>query len=159
MDIVTENTIEEIIDYFETFPDKQVAKTSTIMEEYPALLAYLEQESNAVLLEEEKDLQWYIIVVCISSMLDQEIHVPAFTEELLTSAEEQNWEVLEATKSKDWREKLTPFFTDYKQEDLLAFVEDILQEDEDTELTPIGREVIFITAKSVIDAVFGFVRA
>jgi len=97
MIIVPETTIDDIVEYYESFPETLVKKTSSLLEEYPTLLAYLDQESNTVLLEEEKDLQWYIIMVCLSSILDAEVHVPAFTVDLLTSAEEQNWDTLQST--------------------------------------------------------------
>ena len=43
------------------------------------------------------------------------------------------------------------FFEDYAQEDMLAFVEDNLVEDEDSTITKEGREPIFVALKSVID--------
>jgi len=154
MIIVPETTIDDIVEYYESFPETLVKKTSSLLEEYPTLLAYLDQESNTVLLEEEKDLQWYIIMVCLSSILDAEVHVPAFTVDLLTSAEEQNWDTLQSTSGGSWKDRLDPFFDGYPQEDLLAFIEDMVQEDEESPVTAIGREVIFISAKSVVDCVF-----
>lgn len=153
--MVSEAVIDDMVEYYESFPETLVNKTSTFMDQYPTLLAYLEQESNDVLLEEERDLQWYIIVVCLSAIADQDIEIPEFTVEGLTTAEEKNWDTLQQTGSGDWRERLTPFFKEYPEEDLLAFVEDMVQEDEDGPLTTIGREVIFVTAKTVIDTVFG----
>ena len=43
------------------------------------------------------------------------------------------------------------FFKNYSEEDLLAFVEDILVEDDDQELTTVGKEIILICSKSLID--------
>ena len=39
----------------------------------------------------------------------------------------------------------------FSRQDLLAFVEDTLELDDSSPITPVGREVIFIAAKSVID--------
>ena len=50
-----------------------------------------------------------------------------------------------------WRRRLDAFFKNYSEEDLLAFVEDILVEDEDQELTTVGKEIILICSKSLID--------
>jgi hypothetical protein len=73
----------------------------------------------------------------------------------LETADEANWERLDKVTDKRFRDRMTPFFKGYKQEDLLAFVEDSLTEDEeDTEnvVTKEGREPMFVALKSVIDA-------
>ena len=49
--------------------------------------------------------------------------------------------------------KLDSFFKDYPQEDLLALVEDSIQQDEDNIVTPVGREIIFVACKSIIDTI------
>ena len=43
------------------------------------------------------------------------------------------------------------FFENYQQEDLLAFVEDSLIDDEDEIVTKVGREPMFVALKSIID--------
>jgi hypothetical protein len=43
------------------------------------------------------------------------------------------------------------FFDGYPQEDLLAFLEDSLQQDEENPVTGVGAELIAVTAKSIID--------
>ncbi len=154
MTIVTENTIDDLVEYYESFPETLVNKTANFMDEYPTLLAYLEQESNEVLLDEERDLQWYMIVVCISAVLESDIDVPPFTVVGLSTAEEKNWEALQQGGTGTWRERLDTFFDSYEQEDLLAFIEDMVQDDEESPITTIGREVLFVTAKSVLDSIF-----
>ena len=56
-------------------------------------------------------------------------------------------------KFKTLKEIADFFFQDYPQEDLLAFVEDSLIDDEenDTPISNIGRNVIFVSMKSFID--------
>ena len=44
---------------------------------------------------------------------------------------------------------------DYQQEDLLALVEDSIQADEEEMVTPIGKEIIFVACKSIIDVING----
>jgi len=154
MQKVTEAIIDDLVEYYESVPETLVNKTSQYMDEYPTLLAYLEQESNHVLTDEERDLQWYIVVVCISAVLEAELEIREFTVEGLSNAEEHNWELLESAGAGTWRDRLTPFFESFAEEDLLAFVEDMVQEDEDSPITAIGREVIFVTAISVLDCIF-----
>lgn len=154
MQKVTEAIIDDLVEYYESVPETLVNKTSQYMDEYPTLLAYLEQESNHVLTDEERDLQWYIVVVCISAVLEAELEIREFTVEGLSNAEEYNWELLQSIDARSWRARLTPFFDSFPEEDLLAFVEDMIEEDEDSPITPIGREVIFVTAMSVLDCIF-----
>jgi hypothetical protein len=81
--------------------------------------------------------------------------LPPLSKNALEAAEEANWESLESVTAKRFRDRMTPFFEGYDQEDLLAFVEDSLTEDEeDTEnvVTKEGREPMFVALKSVIDA-------
>ena len=53
--------------------------------------------------------------------------------------------------AKRFRDRMDIFFENYSQEDLLAFVEDNLVEDEDSLVTKEGREPMFVALKSVID--------
>ncbi|MFT5382917.1 MAG: hypothetical protein ACI81W_000313, partial [Saprospiraceae bacterium] len=62
------------------------------------------------------------------------------------------WEKLSENQSKGFRDKLDVFFENTSQEDLLAFVEDALvQDEEDDMISPEGREYVFITLKTIID--------
>lgn len=151
--MISEEIIEEIVATYEVDTDLLVKHTSEYMEEHPTLLAYLEQESNTVLLDEEKDLQWYILVVCISAIERAGIELPTIEVEALEHAEEENWDRLEQAGGGKWRDRITPFFENYEQEDLLAFVEDMVEVDEDSPVTAVGREVIFITIKSALDCI------
>jgi hypothetical protein len=69
----------------------------------------------------------------------------------LSVAEEKNWELLESITAKRFRDRLDVFFKDNKQTDLLAFVEDMLLDEEDELLTKEGREPMFVILKSIID--------
>ncbi|MBK8670547.1 MAG: hypothetical protein IPN89_14270 [Saprospiraceae bacterium] len=46
-------------------------------------------------------------------------------------------------------------FRNYRQEDLLAMVEDSIQQDDENFVTVVGREIIFVACKSIIDTVDG----
>lgn len=154
MKLVSEQIIDDLVDYYDSIPEMIVKKTVEYMAEYPVLLGFLEQESNHVLLDEEKDLQWYILIVCMSAIMECDIQIPEFSVEALTAAEENNWDILQQAGAGTWKDRLDPFFDDFPQEDLLAFVEDMVQDDEESPLTQIGKEVIFISVKSILDTVF-----
>jgi hypothetical protein len=76
------------------------------------------------------------------------------SEEELGEAEEKNFEILENSTAKNFRDRLNPFFEGTAQEDLVAFAEDaVLEFDSDPEyvLTKDGREPIFVALKTLID--------
>lgn len=83
------------------------------------------------------------------------------TEEKLGEAEEKNWELMNEVTAKRFRDRLDRFFEQYPQEDLLAFIEDALADDEDGEsiVSPESREPIFIALKSMIDGLVTSIEA
>ncbi len=154
--MVTEATIEEVLESFVNDREEYEESLSDLMDQQPPLLAFLAQESNDVLTEEEKDVLWYIILIIITSSRRFGISVGELSDTDLGNYEEFNWEVLQQQPKGTFREKITPFFEEYDQEDLLAFVEDTLELEEDSPVTSVGRDVIFVSAKTVIDSIFNF---
>ena len=121
--------------------------------------ALLTDENLDVLKEEEYDLLWFIIVVIYGSIKEGiGSELPVLSKEIYQKWEESNWKVWNEAKVKDFRSKLNPFFEGYPQEDLLAFVEDSLESDEDLEVNPIAQEISFILAKSIIDTINHMVK-
>jgi len=154
--MVTEETIEEVLESFVNDREEYEGSLSDLMDQQPPLLAFLAQESNDVLTEEEKDVLWYIILIIITSSRRFGISVGVLSDIDLGNFEESNWEMLQIQPKGTFREKITPFFEEYEQEDLLAFVEDTLELEDDSPVTSVGRDVIFISAKTVIDSIFKF---
>jgi hypothetical protein len=154
--MVTEATIEEVLESFVNDREEYEEALSDLMDQQPPLLAFLAQESNDVLTEEEKDVLWYIILIIITSTRRFGIPVGELSHTDLGNNEESNWEILQEQPKGSFREKITLFFEDYEQEDLLAFVEDTLELEEESPVTSVGRDVIFISAKTVIDSIFNF---
>ena len=64
---------------------------------------------------------------------------------------EKNWEILEANVVGSFRDRITPCFENTNQEDLLAFLEDSLESDEDVVISNSGRELIFVACKTLVD--------
>ena len=154
--MVTESTIEEVLETFVNEREEYEQSLSDLMDQQPPLLAFLAQESNDVLTEEEKDVLWYIILIIITSTRRFGISVGEISDSDLGNFEESNWEILQEQPKGTFRDKVTPFFDDYEQEDLLAFVEDTLELEDDSPVTSVGRDVIFVSAKTVIDSIFNF---
>ncbi len=149
--MISESSIEAVIDHYESDEKAYVEALAGIMETQPALLAFIGQESIDILLEEEKDILWYIVMIVYSAIEKSDITIPQLSDKLLSENEEKNWTVFQEQPKGSFRDRVTVFFDDYYQEDLLAFVEDSLELDDNSPITSVGREVIFVTAKSIID--------
>ena len=156
MKIVSENTIDAIIDELENLSDEQYEQR---MEDFaaaqPVLVAYLFNDENFHLLnDEEKGFLQYLALIAWAAIVKTNGPVAPVGEEAIGEAEEKNYAVLEASTAKKFRDRLTPFFDDYPQEELLAFAEEAVMQDEDDPealVTKEGREPVFIALKTMID--------
>ena len=122
-----------------------------LAEAQPFLVAYLSSETTSAFSNEEKDFLFFATSVIVSSIERIEPKLSLLGLEMLTEIEEQNFTTLTETKGKDFRDRITIFFENYPQEDLLAFAEDALEEDEENLITAEGREYLFVMLKTIID--------
>jgi len=153
MNFVAETVIDGVIDQLEN--QNQEENILQLEKSQPAVLAYLLSENFQMFVEEERDyLLFLALVICLSA---QQVHpaLKPISEAQIDQAEVLNWDQLEGIKATKIRERWTPFFRAYTQEDLLAFVEDALEADEEQTMSREVREIIFISMKSVIDALIG----
>jgi len=126
-----------------------------LKEHQPALLAYLFSESFELLTEGEKEYTMFLVLVVWESVWSVHPEQGKIEPTAIEKAEDSNWEKLDSSKAKDFRDKLNVFFEDTLQEDLLAFVEDALIQDEDDMISNEGRDYVFIALKTVIDCLGG----
>ncbi|MDX1666190.1 MAG: hypothetical protein R3350_03125 [Saprospiraceae bacterium] len=118
----------------------------------PVILAYLFSEGFDVLSSDERSFMLYLTIVVWKAIDLNGEPSDMVSEEQLSQAEDDNWDLLSSVKSKKFRERLDVFFDNHPQEELLAFLEDALNsEEEDEMLTAESREPIFVSVKSVID--------
>lgn len=152
MQFIPESTINEVIESLNASDAALEKAEDHMIESQPDLMGFLTQEELDILSDEEKDF----LMILSLSMIEAASRIcgplPTITAEALGDAEEQNYARLEAAKGTNFRDRISVFFDDYPQEDLLAFVEDALTDDEDDVVTQEGRETLFVTLKSVIDA-------
>lgn len=152
MQFITENIINEKLNIYDTQEELLVNEFKTMVEAHTSILSFFQQESLELLTESEKGLLEFMFTVIYSSTHKQLGKTPHFDISQLENAEEQNWEIFNAHSSKKFTQICDIFFENYPQEDLLAFVEDSLQMDDDeTAITSVGREIILIACKSFID--------
>ncbi len=154
MKFVSEAVIDQVV---EALQENNAYETEidALRVTQPTVLAYLLSENFDVLTVQEKEYLLYLTLVIMNAAQHVNPELNEVTQEQLGGAEEENYAVMSASKEKRFRDKLTVFFEDYPQEDLLAFAEDALViDDEDTEtfqVTKEGREPIFLALKSIID--------
>lgn len=152
MIFIGEDTINTLIEELEGAENELEDRIEELKDEQPIVLAYITSEQFDMLNDEERDYLIYLVKVVFHSIAAKVEELPELSEMQIGSIEEQNWERMEAAKGKTFRDRLNGFFENYEQEDLLAFVEDSLVEDEDSFITTEGRELIFVALKTLIDA-------
>ncbi len=154
MMFISEGSIERAAEYVGDMDAEDFDLLLEVFENrHPLVMAFLLSEGFDLLTRSEKDLMFYMILVMREAIESESGNPPPkLDEETLGKKEEANWELVAPIQSKIFRERVDVFFKNYPQEDLLAFVEDLLSDDEEEVVTKGGREYIFIAMKSIIDA-------
>ena len=150
MKFIPESAIDKSIEQLSA-SDSLDAAIKDLADAQPFLIAYLSSETTAAFSNEEKDFLFFATSVIVSAVEEVEPAARVLGLEMLTEIEERNFTTLTETKGKTFRDRVTVFFKDYPQEDLLAFAEDALEEDEENLITPEGREYLFVMLKTIID--------
>ncbi len=154
MQFIDEDLIDKVSIQLGTSEEARTAAIQALETEQPILLAYLFSENFDAFLAHEKEYILFLVIVIIEAVKQStEQPIPLITEETLSNAEEANWEKITQVKAQRFRERLDVFFKDTPQEDLLAFIEDALIDEEDGLLSKEGREPIFVVLKSIVDAI------
>lgn len=155
MEFVSEKIIDSVIEELEDLPDEQYEqRMEAFAAAQPMLVAWLFSENFDLLNEDEKGYLQYLALIAWLSIVKTAGQVEAVSEDQIGLAEEKNYEMLENSTAKKFRDRLNPFFEQTPQEDLLAFAEDAVVEDEDDPdalVTKEGREPIFIALKTMVD--------
>ncbi len=159
MNFVSEEVIDGIIDALESYSDEQYEKEmEDFSEAQPVLFAWLFSEEFELLTEDEKGYLQYLALIAWKSIVAVNGPIDAVSEDEIGEAEENNYELLEASTAKKFRDRLDPFFENSSQEDLLAFAEEAVlesEDDPDSIVSKEGREPIFIALKTIVDVLVG----
>lgn len=159
MEFVSDNIIDDVIEELENLADEQYRqRMEAFAEAQPVLFAWLFSEQFDLLSEEEKGYLQYLALIAWMSIVRVNGAVEAVSEDQIGEAEEKNFEILEGSTAKKFRDRLDPFFENTSQEDLLAFAEEAVMESEDDPdslVTKEGREPIFIALKTMVDVLTG----
>ncbi len=155
MKFVSEEVIDKVIEQLEDYADEQYEKRmEAFADAQPVVVAWLFSEQFDLLSEDEKGYMQYLALIAWSANDQVNGSLGAVSEEEIGQAEEANYAILESSKAQDFRDRLDAFFDGTDQEDLLAFAEEaVLEEEEGDEvlITKEGREPIFIALKTLVD--------
>lgn len=151
MQFVPETVIDQVIEKLE-HENAYITAIQSLEKDQPDLFAYVHHENHALLTSDEALMLEFMATVIYESSKTCSQHVAGIQGSEIEEADEANWAVFNEHSSKKFNAILDVFFTGYPQEDLLAFVEDTLQADEEQIVTPVGREILFIACKSIIDS-------
>lgn len=148
--MITESTVERVLARLESGQDDFAVEVQDFAEAQPYLMSYLTNEETEAFTESEREFLLFGALVIYQSITDQRLEPSVADVAKISSAEEANYALLKEAKG-DFRERLTPFFERSSEEDLLAFVEDMLVADEEDNISREGREPLFVTLKTVVD--------
>ncbi|MCB0529033.1 MAG: hypothetical protein R2791_16010 [Saprospiraceae bacterium] len=155
MQFVSEKIIDAAIDGLEELDDELYEqRMEDFAEAQPVIFAWLFSEQFELLTEDEKGYLQYLALIVWLSVTKVNGETDAVSEEQIGEAEERNFETLEKSTAKKFRDRLDPFFEGSTQEDLLAFAEEaVLEAEDDPEslVSKEGREPIFVALKTMID--------
>jgi hypothetical protein len=153
--MISESTIEQVIEQFENQTIDFETSMRQLGERQPAVLPFLLSDTEGSLTDDERDLMLYVALIIWMSVEKTHPGLPPASAEALSDAEERNLELLETSNARHFRERLDVFYENTPQEDLLAFIEDMVtSEDEDDgtfQITPEGREPVFVALKTLVD--------
>ncbi|MCB9305239.1 MAG: hypothetical protein H6565_01450 [Lewinellaceae bacterium] len=155
MQFVSEKIIDAAIDGLEELDDELYEqRMEDFAEAQPVIFAWLFSEQFELLTEDEKGYLQYLALIVWLSVTKVNGEADAVSEEQIGEAEERNFETLEKSTAKKFRDRLDPFFEGSTQEDLLAFAEEaVLEAEDDPEslVSKEAREPIFVALKTMID--------
>ncbi|MEL7163092.1 MAG: hypothetical protein AAFN92_20195, partial [Bacteroidota bacterium] len=147
--MIQEATIERILARLESGADDFAVEIQDFAHAQPELMTYLTDEDNEAFTEAERELLLFGALVIYQSVTDERTEPEGIAGTAIGKAEEANYAIMGQTKG-SFRDRVTPFFEQSEEEEILAFIEDLLvAEAEDDSITKEAREPLFITLKTV----------
>ena len=147
--MVSEETVESVVDLLTTTDLEEELTRMNLLQ--PEILAYLTSEDFELLTADERDVMLYSALVIYKSVKKIKHKIPKISPQSIESAEEKNWLHLDGVTQKKFRDRISIFFETSPEEDLIAFIEDMLADDDENPITAEGREPIFIALKTIVD--------
>ncbi|MCR9100981.1 MAG: hypothetical protein NXI25_13565 [bacterium] len=158
MQFISEDAIDQAVAELEGKSDAYTQGLDAMQQEQPVLFAYPFTENFEAFTAEEREYFLFLMLV-VWYTVRKEALPPVIDEKHLSEVEEANWAVMHGNKGGNFRSRLDPFFEGYPQEDLLAFAEDALTQDEEDAQALVsreGQEALFVSLKTIIDCLTGY---
>ena len=152
--IISENQINQVLEAGQEDPSYFQSMIASWPEGQPELWTFLTEENTDLLLEQERAYLHFLAAVLVAVYEQEEGEKPELDPEQLSTEEDKAWEKLNDQKKGRFRDKLDVFFDVNPQEDLLAFIEDALLDEEEDVLSKEGREPIFTKLYALITSLF-----
>jgi len=149
--MISESTIETCIEVL-TRGDEDWLKLLT--EDQPVLSSYLISEDHEAFSEAETQYLYYLAVLCWMSFDRTYPELGEADAEALALREELNWNRVDSFRPTNLKNIIDRILPDYKEPELLYYIEDALQIDEEDPEHPVtksGQIPLFITILSIID--------
>lgn len=149
--MIQESTIERTLNRLESGREDFEVEFRDFAESQPDLAAFLTNEENTLLSEQEREILLFGALVIYESVNDQLVTPAPCTQAMIGQAEEANYELMPEKGA--FRDRLTPLFEDSEEEELLAFAEDLIvaDADEETTIAKDARAPMFVMLKTVVD--------
>ena len=147
--IIQEKMIDEIISKVHEEEMYSTKLSDQFSADFEDFIVYLEKEVFTVLKEHEAELMIFLQQVIYEAFLNSGKREPISYElHDFFDLEENAWEIYENNIKKPFKDRITPIFERYKEEDAFAFVEDLLVDPEDSEegdegISNEGRDIIW----------------
>jgi len=116
----------------------------------PEIVSFIISPTFDILSSAEKDYLCFLVIVIYKSA-EQTYEIPPILIDDILDYEESNWKLYEEKGGA--ADTFSIFYPNYPEEDLLAFVEDSVNPDENELVTATGQIPLFIGLKSVIDCI------
>jgi hypothetical protein len=154
MRFISEKLIEQAAERLNASESAYEQAIDALRVQQPVLLSYFFTEDFQAFTQKEKEYLLYLLLIIWEACRINGEPLALISEEQVSQAEELNWELFQGAAGQGFHQKAGLCFEGYAQEDLLAFAEDALVEDEGEEealVSPEGREAMFISLKTAID--------
>ncbi|MBV6655978.1 MAG: hypothetical protein KI786_19555 [Mameliella sp.] len=161
MQFISEDIIDQVVEELENQPGAHEQALEGMQENQPVLFAYPFTENFEAFTPQEREY-FISLMLVLWRAVSKNGNPPAVEEKKVSEVEDLNWSIIHGGKGNNFRSRLDPFFEGYPQEDLLAFIEDALtQDDEDPErlVSKEGQEALFVSLKTVADCLIGYTPA
>jgi hypothetical protein len=151
MQLISESVVQNILNAYE---DTNVFANDfqLLADEQPLILGFISKEHTELLTEYENAILEFLSLVIYQSVKKASGKIPELNQETLEEQDELSWTEWSSHISKNIKTAFDHLFEITHQEDLLALVEDTLQQDDDHDISSVGREIIAVSCFSLIEA-------